>query len=181
MQESSSTSQRSDRRLPHTLSPPTQGHFDMPLAIGTPAPDFSLYDQNREEVSLDDLKGSNALIVFIPFPFTGNCDNEGCQLRDGLGALDEVEAKVVVITAHAVPTNAKWASENDFTFPVLADYWPHADAIKAYDAFNELVGAANRVTYVLDDNAIIRDVIATESLRVTREFELYSEALSALA
>ncbi len=116
----------------------------MPLSIGTPAPNFSLFDQNREEVSLGDLKGSKALIVFIPFPFTGHCDNEGCQLRDGLAELAEVDAKVVVITAHAVPTNAKWAAENDFTFPVLAHFWPHGDVIKAYDAFNEVLGSAIR-------------------------------------
>ncbi len=152
----------------------------MPLAIGTPAPDFSLFDQNKEKVSLADLKGSNALIVFIPFPFTGHCDAEGCQLRDGLAELAEVDAKVVVITAHALPTNAQWASENGFTFPVLANFWPHGDVIKAYDAFNEVVGAANRVSYVLDDNGIIRDVIATESLGTPREYELYAEALASL-
>jgi len=153
----------------------------MPLSIGTPAPDFSLFDQNREEVSLGDLNGSKALIVFIPFPFTGHCDNEGCQLRDGLVELAEVDAKVVVITAHAVPTNAKWAAENDFTFPVLANFWPHGDVIKAYDAFNEVLGSANRVTYVLDGAGVIRDVIATDSLGTPREYELYSEALAALA
>jgi peroxiredoxin len=153
----------------------------MPLSIGTPAPDFSLFDQNREEVSLGDLKGSNALIVFIPFPFTGHCDNEGCQLRDGLVELAEVNAKVVVITAHALPTNAKWAAENGFTFPVLSNFWPHGDVIKAYEAFNEVLGSANRVTYILDGDGIIRDVVATDSLGTPREYELYSEALAALA
>lgn len=152
----------------------------MPLAIGTAAPDFTLYDQSREQVSLEDLKGSNALVVFIPFPFTGHCDNEGCQLRDGLAALTDLDAKVVVITTHAVPTNAKWAQENGFEFPVLSNFWPHGDVVQAYEAFNEIVGSANRVTYVLDEEGIIRDVIATESLGTPREYELYGQALAAL-
>lgn len=152
----------------------------MPLAIGTAAPDFSLLDQNKNEVSLDDIKGHNALIVFIPFPFTGHCDNEGCQLRDGLAELGGLEAKVIVITAHAVPTNAKWASENGFEFPVLADYWPHGDVVRSYGAFNDVTGTANRVTYVLDTSGIIRDVISTDSLGTPREYELYGEALSVL-
>ena len=152
----------------------------MPLAIGTAAPEFTLYDQNREQVSLEDLKGSNALVVFIPFPFTGHCDNEGCQLRDGLGALGDLDARVVVITTHAVPTNAKWAIENGFEFPVLSNFWPHGDVVQAYDAFNEAVGSANRVTYVLDKEGIIRDVIATDSLGTPREYELYGEALAAI-
>lgn len=152
----------------------------MPLAIGTAAPDFSLYDQNREPVTLDDIKGTKALVVFIPFPFTGYCDDEGCQLRDGLAELIGLDAKVVIITAHAVPTNAKWASENGFQFPVLSNFWPHGDVVKAYDAFNEALGSANRVTYVLDKDGIIRDVISTDSLGTPREFDLYAEALSAL-
>lgn len=152
----------------------------MPLAIGTAAPDFTLYDQSKEQVSLGDLRGSNALIVFIPFPFTGHCDNEGCQLRDGLASLADLDAKVVVITTHAVPTNAKWAQENSFEFPVLSNFWPHGDVVQAYEAFNEIVGSANRVTYVLDKESIIRDVIATDSLGTPREFELYGEALAAL-
>ncbi len=152
----------------------------MPLAIGTAAPDFSLLDQNRNEVSLDDIKGHNALIVFIPFPFTGHCDNEGCQLRDGLSELGDLEARVIVITSHAVPTNAKWASENGFEFPVLADYWPHGDVVKSYGAFNDVTGTANRVTYVLDTSGIIRDVIATDSLGTPREYELYGQALTAI-
>ena len=152
----------------------------MPLAIGTPAPDFTLYDQNKEQVSLSDLSGHNGLIVFIPFPFTGHCDNEGCAIRDGLGGLESIDAKVVVITDHAVPVNAKWAAENAFTFPVLSDFWPHGDVTRAYGAFNDALGAANRVTYVIDADGIVRDVIATESLGIPREYELYGQALEAL-
>jgi peroxiredoxin len=152
----------------------------MPLPIGTKAPDFTLYDQNKEQVSLSDLAGHNSLIVFIPFPFTGHCDNEGCAIRDGLGGLESIDAKVVVITDHAVPVNAKWAADNGFDFPVLSDFWPHGEATRAYGAFNDNLGAANRVTYVLDAGGVIRDVIATKSLAIPREYELYGQALATL-
>lgn len=150
----------------------------MSLAVGTVAPTFELRDQNKELVSLDDLKGSKTLIVFIPFPFTGICDDEGCAIRDGLGGLNDLDANVVVITAHAVPVTAKWASEFGFEFPVLSDYWPHAAVIQAYDAFNETLGAANRVSYVLDANGVITNVIETEALPIAREFEAYGQALA---
>jgi len=152
----------------------------MTLAIGTKAPDFTLYDQNREQVSLSELAGHKSLIVFIPFPFTGHCDNEGCAIRDGLGGLESVGAKVVVITDHAVPVNARWAADNGFEFPVLSDFWPHGDVTRAYGAFNETFGAANRVTYVVDAGGVVRDVIATESLSIPREYERYDRALAAI-
>ncbi len=81
----------------------------MAATIGAPAPSFSLQNIDREVVSLDDLKGRKTLVVFIPFPFTGICDGESCTLRDHLADLNDLDANVVIITAHARPTNAKWA------------------------------------------------------------------------
>ena len=87
----------------------------MTLSVGDAAPDFTLFNQDREEVSRDALKGHKSLIVFIPFPFTGICEGELCTIRDNLASLDELDANVVAITVHAVPTNKKWADDNHFT------------------------------------------------------------------
>lgn len=148
------------------------------MTVGKPAPAFELFDQNRNPVSLESLKGSKSLVVFMPFPYTGNCDNEVCTIRDNLSALNELDANVVIITVHSIPTIMKWADENGLTFPVLSDYWPHGETAKAYGAFNDTVGAANRYTFVLDAEGVIREVINTESLKIVREFDAYVEALA---
>jgi peroxiredoxin (alkyl hydroperoxide reductase subunit C) len=150
----------------------------MSVAIGQPAPAFELVDQARNRVSSDSLKGKRSLVVFIPFPFTGICDDEGCAIRDGLGGLDALDANVVVITCHAVPTNAKWATENGFEFPVLSDFWPHGAVTQDYDNFNADLGVAMRSTYVLDENGVVQDIIATDSLGIGREYSAYTEALA---
>ena len=152
----------------------------MSLSVGDPAPDFTLFNQDREEVTLDALKGHKSLIVFIPFPFTGICEGELCTIRDNLASLDGLDANVVAITVHAVPTNKKWADDNHFNFSVLSDYWPHGEVAKAYGAFNDQVGAANRYTFVLDENAVIRTIIHTDSLGIHREFDEYTKALAAI-
>lgn len=150
------------------------------ITVGQPAPAFELRDQNKEIVTLDDLKGSKSMIVFIPFPFTGICDAEGCALRDGLGALEAMEAKVVVVTAHSVPTNAKWAAENGFSFPILSDYWPHGEVAQAYGTFNADLGVAMRSSFILDSDGIVRDIIASEALGVAREHDAQVAALAAV-
>lgn len=150
------------------------------MQVGSPAPSFELYDQDKNLVSLESLKGSKSLIVFIPFPFTGHCDDEGCAIRDNLAKLNDLDAKVVVITVHGVPVAKKWATENGFEFPVLSDYWPHGVTAQAYGAFNEQAGCANRYSFVLDADGVIREVINTEALSIPREFEKYTEALSKL-
>jgi peroxiredoxin len=152
----------------------------MTLDVGTTAPRFELIDQERNPVTSDDLKGEKSLVVFIPFPFSGICSGELCMIRDRLAALNELDANVVVITVDTHFTNAKWSSDNGFQFPVLSDYWPHGAIAQAYEAFNEKVGAANRVTYVLDEEGTIRQVIDSGSLGTPREFDDYVEALSAI-
>jgi peroxiredoxin (alkyl hydroperoxide reductase subunit C) len=152
----------------------------MAAEIGAPAPAFTLANVDREMVSNEDLKGSKALVMFIPFPFTGICDGEACAMRDNLAALNDMDAKVVIITVHARPTNAEWAKQNGFEFPVLSDFWPHGEVASAYGNFDENVGAATRTTYVLDEDGIVRDIIATDSLGTAREIDAQIEALRKL-
>lgn len=150
------------------------------LSIGDPAPAFTLVDADRNSVSLTDSRGSARLVVFIPNPFTGVCDGEGCAIRDNLTRLADLDARVIVITCHARPTNKKWSEDNGFTFPVLSDFWPHGNVARAYGAFNEDLGIANRVTYVIDGNGVVRDIIASDSLSTAREFDAYADALEKL-
>ena len=150
----------------------------MSAAVGAPAPAFSLKNPAKEFVSLDDLKGRKTLVVFMPFPFTGNCNDEGCTLRDHLADLNDMDANVVIITCDTLFANGEWAKQNGFEFPVLSDFWPHGAVAQAYGAFNEDTGSANRITYVLDADGVVREIIDSGSLAVTREYDAYVEALS---
>ncbi len=152
----------------------------MALAPGTTAPDFTLLDQERTPVARDDLSGRKSLVVFIPFPFTGTCEGELCLLRDRLAELNELDADVVAITCDTVPSNKQWSDQNGFGFRVLSDFWPHGNVTRAYDTFNEQLGVANRTTYVLDADGVIRDVVSSDALGIPREYDLYVAALSAI-
>ena len=152
----------------------------MPAEIGSPAPDFTLYDTEGSEVSLADLKGRKSLIVFIPFPFTGNCQDELCTIRDRHAELNDLDANVVAITTNPIFSNKAWSDQNGLDFPVLSDFWPHGAITDAYGTFDPKVGAANRSTYVLDEDGIVRSIVATESRKYVRDFDEYVEALNAI-
>jgi peroxiredoxin (alkyl hydroperoxide reductase subunit C) len=149
----------------------------MAAEIGKPAPSFSLRNPSKDEVSLDDFAGAKTLVVFIPFPFTDNCNGEACTLRDNLSELGGLDARVVVINCDTPFANGAWVKEFDLPFPVLSDFWPHGEVARAYGAFNESTGSANRITYVLDADGIVRDIIDSGSLGVVREYDAYVEAL----
>lgn len=156
------------------------GGTTLSILIGHSAPDFSLPDQNGAFVSLADLQGSKSLLVFMPFPFTSVCDGEVCAIRDDIADLRDLNAAAAVITCHARPTNARWATEHGLDYPVLSDFWPHGEVSRAYGVFNEKLGVAMRSTFVLDEEGIVRQIIATDSLGAAREHDAYAAALTAL-
>jgi peroxiredoxin len=150
------------------------------LEIGQLVPDFKLRAQDRSEMTRDDLIGKPSLIVFMPFAFTRTCEGEMCTIRDSLASLNDLDANVVVITCDNAPVNARWSQENGFEFPVLSDFWPHGEVTRAYGAFNELYGAANRRTVVVDAAGVAREIIESDELRAPREFGEYLSSLAAL-
>jgi peroxiredoxin (alkyl hydroperoxide reductase subunit C) len=150
----------------------------MSVTLGDRAPDFELLDQDANEVTRASLEGRKTLIVFIPFPFTGLCEAELCAIRDNLARLNSLDANVVAISCDTRFVHKKWAEEQGFGFPVLSDFWPHGATAQAYGAFNEEKGSANRISYVLDQTGIVREIIDSGSLGVARELEAYMEALA---
>jgi len=147
------------------------------LDIGSPAPDFTLLNQDREPVSLDDLKGSKAVIVFIPFAFTRTCEGELCQIRDEYSMFNDAEARVVAITCNTLHANRVWAEQQGFQFDLLSDWWPHGAVARKYDTFNEGFGYAERTTYFLDEEGVITGVTRSENLGESRDFDDYRAAL----
>ena len=153
----------------------------MPLSIGAAAPDFTLRDQNRDKVSLSDLTGRRSVVVFIPYPFTSTCTAELCDLGDIVPDLSELDANVVVVTCDTYGANRRWAEDNDIEFPVLSDFWPHGAVTKAFDAFDEAHGVSFRISYVLDADGVVTDIIASEHLGTARPVQAYTDALTRLA
>jgi peroxiredoxin len=150
----------------------------MPATIGQPAPDFHLRDQDNNEVSLESLLGRKALIVFIPYPFTGNCESELCSIRDHIEEFSDADANVVAITCNTRHVHKHWAVEQGYTFPILSDFWPHGAVATKYGCFDEIHGNATRTTYVLDAHGIVRDVIGTEHIGAIRDIRDYEAALA---
>jgi peroxiredoxin len=147
------------------------------LAIETTAPEFTLLNQEREPVSLDDLKGSRSVIVFIPFAFTRTCESELCQIRDEFSIFDEADARVVAITCNTLHANKVWSDQQGFQFDILTDWWPHGAVSRMYETFNEGYGYPERTTYFLDDDAVITQVTRSDRLGEARDFEIYRGVL----
>jgi peroxiredoxin (alkyl hydroperoxide reductase subunit C) len=152
----------------------------MPLDVGTEAPDFTLRNQNNEQVTLSSFRGDRSvLLVFYPFAFTGICSGELCQLRDDLGAFDNENVTTLAISTDTPFSLKTWADREGFRFNLLSDFWPHGAVAKSYGVFNERAGMANRGTFLIDTTGTIRFAEMNEPGQA-RDQNAWKQALAAL-
>jgi mycoredoxin-dependent peroxiredoxin len=150
------------------------------LDVGTDAPDFTLKDQNGQPVALSAFRGvKDVLLVFFPLAFTGICQGELDEIRDQLADYQNDDTATLAISVGPPPTHKVWATQSGFTFPVLADFWPHGAVALSYGVFNGDTGFANRGTFVVDRSGVIR-FAEMKQPGEARDQSVWTDALKAL-
>ena len=125
--------------------------------VGTEAPDFTVRDQNNEEVRLSSFRGERAvLLVFYPFAYSGLCTGELCAVRDDLSDFQNDDVQILAISVDHPYALKAWSEAQGFDFPLLSDFWPHGAVAQAYGVFNDAHGMAVRGTFLVDTSGIIR-------------------------
>jgi len=124
----------------------------MTLAIGDPAPDFTLKDQHGQDITLSTYAGNKAvLIVFYPFAFSGVCTGELTGIRDHLGDFETDHSTVMAVSCDPMYTQRAVADRDGIFFPLLSDFWPHGVTTKAYGVFDENSGSPKRSSFAIDN------------------------------
>jgi peroxiredoxin len=153
----------------------------MAVNIGDVAPDFELKDQSNEVVKLSSFRGDKPVtLVFYPFTFTGVCEGELCQLRDDFSIYEAAGVQVLAVSCDTRHAQRVWAEQQGYQFPLLSDFWPHGEVAQAYGVFNDKLGCANRVTFVIDTSGKVVDTFASADFGSARPADRYEEALAKL-
>ncbi len=105
------------------------------LIPGDPAPDFTLQDKDGKSVRLSDFRGKKTIVYFYPAASTPGCTKQACDFRDSLASLQGAGYEVLGVSPDPVPALAKFAEEEELTFPLLSDE-DHSVA-EAYAAWGE--------------------------------------------
>lgn len=150
------------------------------LSVGSPAPDFTLKDQNNQAVSLAHFRGDrDVVLVFFPLAFTGICQRELDEIRDHVGDFVNDETATLTISVGPSPVHKVWATQRGYSFPVLSDFWPHGAVSQAYGVFNAATGFSNRGTFVVDRSGLVRFAECKEPGEA-RDQAAWTRALAAL-
>lgn len=137
------------------------------MFLNQPAPDFTLFDSDKNKVSLSEQKGSNVVLLFFPLAFTGVCTKELCSVRDNIADFNNANAKVFGISVDSLFTLGKFKEEQHLNFPLLSDF--NKEVSKAYGVLYEtfpafeMQGVSKRAAFVIDGNGVVRyeEVCAT--------------------
>jgi mycoredoxin-dependent peroxiredoxin len=141
------------------------------------APDFELPNQFGEHIRLSEFRGKKPVaLVFFPLAFSSTCTSELCELRDNLALFKDSGVELIGISVDSKASLRAWAEAEGYDFTLLADFWPHGDVAKEYGVFIEEKGFANRATFLIDIDGVIRASFITAPGQA-RSLEEYTAAL----
>ena len=156
----------------------------MSLQIGEAAPSFKLYSSEKQEVSLDDYKGKNVVLLFFPQAFTGVCTKELCSMRDEMADYEQLSANILAVSVDSPFTLEKYKEEQKFNFPLLSDF--NKEVSRAYDSLHEefafgMRGVSKRSAFVIDGEGVVRYAEVLDNPGELPNFAAVQETLRGLA
>jgi glutaredoxin-dependent peroxiredoxin len=155
----------------------------MTVEVGNKAPDFTLVNQDRENVTLSqELKKGNVVLAFFPGAFSGTCTKEMCNFRDTMSSFTKVNANVLGISTDTFFALKAWRDQQHFEFPLLSDY--NKEVIGAYGVVNpDMIGLKNiakRAVFVIDKGGSVRYREVMDDARNEPDYDRLNEALAKL-
>lgn len=145
------------------------------LEIGQPAPEFTLPDQDGQQVTLRHLlEQGPVLLYFYPADFTPGCTKEACSLRDMFPRTSSAGIQVVGVSPQDEESHRRFRKEHGLQFPLLCD--ERKQVIKAYDCDGPFGIGVRRVSYLIDKDGIIKDAVKAD-FRIGRHVEFVERNL----
>ncbi len=158
----------------------------MPIAVGSPAPDFSLKQKTASglvDVKLaDNLGKKNTVILFFPLAFTGVCTQELCDITAGLGAYSGLNADVIAISVDSPFAQEAWANQHKIGIKIASDLNKKTAADYGV-LLADLIGLGSvsaRAAFVVDKGGVVRYAEQTPTPKDLPNFEAVKQALAGL-
>jgi len=125
--------------------------FADPLLPGTPAPDFSLPDQEGKMISLGALRGHNVVLIFYPGDDTSVCRRQLCEFRDRWASAQQKNTLIFGVNPQSAQSHAQFIAKSRLPFPLLVDQGQKIAAL--YNAKGWIV---RRTVYLIGPDGVVR-------------------------
>jgi glutaredoxin-dependent peroxiredoxin len=156
----------------------------MPIAVGSPAPDFTLKTKTSEglkDIKLSDHFGKKqTVLLFFPLAYTSVCTDEMCDISNGLAGYTSLGAEVIGISVDSPFAQEAWAKSSNIKLTLVSDL--NKETTKAYDVlFPGLAGIGDtsaRAAFVIGTDGIIKYSEQTATPKDLPDFEAIKAALT---
>ncbi len=122
------------------------------IAVGEQAPDFSLRDQEGENVALADFKGRKVLLVFYPADFSSVCSDQLSIYQEVKPELTAQGVELVGISVDGPFAHKAFQEKLGIDTTLLADFEPKGEVARAYGSYLDGPGIANRTLVLIDED-----------------------------
>jgi peroxiredoxin len=116
---------------------------------GTPAPEFSLRNQDGEKVTLESLRGQTTVLVFYPNDFSSVCTDQLNVYQEVLGELEAAGATLYGVSVDSAFSHKAFQERLGITIPLLADFHPKGEVSRAFGAYSESYGVSVRALVMI--------------------------------
>ena len=128
-----------------------------PLQPGSVAPDFEAVAHTGERVRLSQYRGRIVVLYFYPRAMTPGCTRETVRFNELLDEFEKLGAVVLGISTDPPERNKRFAEKHGVRFLLLSD--PEGEVARAYGVLRENGKSAERVTFIIDKDGVIRAVL----------------------
>jgi peroxiredoxin len=119
------------------------------IEAGTPAPDFTLPDQDGNEISLEDLRGKKTVLVFYPLDFSPVCTDQ-LNIYHEVGPDFEAKgAKLYGVSVDSAFAHKAFQNELGVSIPLLADFNPKGEVAQRYGVYIDERGHSQRALVLI--------------------------------
>jgi peroxiredoxin (alkyl hydroperoxide reductase subunit C) len=125
------------------------------IAVGEPAPDFNLRDQDGEETSLADFSGRKVMLVFYPGDFSPVCSDQLSVYEEVKPELAEAGIELVGISVDSFFAHKAFQQKLGIETTLLSDFEPKGEVARAYDSYVGDFGFANRTLVLIDGDGVV--------------------------
>jgi peroxiredoxin len=126
------------------------------IAPGTPAPDFTLRNQDGQKVTLSDLRGETVVLAFYPLDFSPVCTDQLNVYQEVLPELESRGAKLYGISVDSAFCHKAFQSHVGIDIPLLADFEPKGEVAREYGVYNDERGHNERALVMIGPDGIVQ-------------------------
>ena len=148
------------------------------IKVGDIAPDFTLKDQDAQEVTLSSFKGKkNVVLAFYPLDWSPVCTGENKCLTDDFPSFTKADAEVFGISADSFFSHKAWADSLGLKHRLLADM--HRTVCKAYGLYFPDLNCSKRATVIVDKKGKVA-YVKVQEIKTARDDKEILDVLNKL-